>query len=91
MDTIYYRLNGRKVKVSGGEDWVAFVPETPAVRGSGKVLDFAQYRAKLVPEEQPPETPAAKDTGNWDFLEKCATAAVLFTALAASLAFLGWV
>lgn len=49
MDTIYYHLNARKVKVSGGADLVTFVPSAvPApAKGAGEVLDFARCRRRL--------------------------------------------
>lgn len=49
MDTIYYHLNARKVKVSGGADLVTFVPVSAPAPGSGKgeVLDFARCRQRL--------------------------------------------
>lgn len=49
MDTIYYNLNAKKVKVSGGADLVTFVPTAiPAPsENRGEVLDFARYRRKL--------------------------------------------
>ena len=46
MDTVYYNLNARRVKVSGGEELVTFVP-APAPRPAGEVLDFARCRQKL--------------------------------------------
>lgn len=53
MDTIYYHLNARKVKVSGGADLVTFVPSAVPVPGSGKgeVLDFARCRQRLETKE----------------------------------------
>ncbi len=49
MDTIYYHLNARKVKVSGGADLVTFVPAAAPVptQGKGEVLDFARCRQRL--------------------------------------------
>ena len=49
MDTIYYHLNARKVKVSGGADLVTFVPvAAPApAEGAGEVLDFSRCRQRL--------------------------------------------
>lgn len=49
MDTVYYHLNARKVKVSGGADLVTFVPvSAPApAQGAGEVLDFARCRQRL--------------------------------------------
>lgn len=49
MDTIYYHLNARKVKVSGGADLVTFVPVSAPAPGSGKgeMLDFARCRQRL--------------------------------------------
>lgn len=53
MDTIYYHLNARKVKVSGGADLVTFVPvAAPApAGGKGEVLDFARCRQRLETKE----------------------------------------
>ena len=53
MDTIYYHLNARKVKVSGGADLVTFVPvAAPApAEGKGEVLDFARCRQRLETRE----------------------------------------
>ena len=49
MDTVYYHLNARKVKVSGGADLVTFVPvAAPApAEQKGEVLDFARCRQRL--------------------------------------------
>lgn len=51
MDTIYYHLNAKKVKVSGGADLVTYIPESvaaPAGEGPrGEVLDFAACRQRL--------------------------------------------
>ena len=49
MNTIYYHVNARKVKVSGGADLVTFVPAAaPApAGGKGEVLDFARCRQRL--------------------------------------------
>lgn len=47
MDTIYYNLNARKVKVSGGADLITFVPVTTAVGAKGEVLDFERCRRRL--------------------------------------------
>lgn len=46
MDTVYYCLNARKVKVSGGPDLVKFVP-APVSAPAGEVLDFQRCRRKL--------------------------------------------
>lgn len=53
MDTIYYHLNARRVKVSGGADLVSFVPTAaPApAEGKGEVLDFARCRQRLETKE----------------------------------------
>lgn len=53
MDTIYYHLNARKVKVSGGADLVTFVSAAvPApMEGKGEVLDFARCRQRLETKE----------------------------------------
>ncbi len=48
MDTIYYTLNTRRVKVSGGADLLTFVPApAPAPAERGPVLDFARCRQRL--------------------------------------------
>lgn len=49
MDTIYYNLSAKRVKVSGGADLLTFVP-TPAPQPAapaGQVLDFARCRQRL--------------------------------------------
>lgn len=46
MDTVYYNLKARRIKVSGGEELVTFVP-APAPQSAGEVLDFARCRRKL--------------------------------------------
>ena len=53
MDTIYYHLNAKKVKVSGGADLITFVPTAvPApAEGKGEVLDFARCRQRLETRE----------------------------------------
>lgn len=53
MDTIYYHLNARKVKVSGGADLVTFVPTAAPVPigGKGEVLDFTRCRQRLETKE----------------------------------------
>ena len=76
MDTVYYTLTARRVRVSGGPDLLKFIPaavETPA----GKVLDFQRCRRKLEtkdamqqlregakedgnPEAEAPEVPASQ-------------------------------
>lgn len=50
MDTIYYTLNTRRVKVSGGADLLTFVP-APAPAERGQVLDFARCRQRLETRE----------------------------------------
>ena len=50
MDTVYYNLKARRVKVSGGEELVTYVPApvaAPAAAPAGEVLDFARCREKL--------------------------------------------
>ena len=114
METVYYHLNARKVKVSGGADLVSFVPvAAPAPQeGRGQVLDFAQCRQRLetkaawreltlaaqeIPQVPEPGEPAAaptpvsrrEQTSNW--LELCASAAVIAVSVAAVIAFLGLV
>ncbi len=71
MDTVYYYLQAKRVKVSGGADLVTFLPTAAPVPGQGKgeVLDFDRCRrrletkaawkelnrAALSPEEEVPE------------------------------------
>lgn len=52
MDTIYYTLNTRRVKVCGGPDIVRFVPmagSRPARegKGAGEILDLALCKRRL--------------------------------------------
>lgn len=52
METTYYNLNARKVKVSGGADMTTFVPvavpaPAPRQQSTGEVLDFARCRQRL--------------------------------------------
>lgn len=49
METTYYHLNARRVKVSGGADLVTFVPSvSPVPAGEkGEVLDFARCCRRL--------------------------------------------
>lgn len=116
MDTIYYHLNAKKVKVSGGADLVTYIPEglsAPAGDSPrGEVLDFAACRQRLetksawkdltaiardtaLPETDPgdlptPETaaPRARRSHGGDWLELCASAAILLVSLAAVWSFL---
>lgn len=46
MDTTYYHLTARRVRVSGGPDLVKWTP-TPAEKPMGEVLDFTRCRKKL--------------------------------------------
>lgn len=46
MDTVYYNLKARRIKVSGGEELVTFIP-APISKPAGEVLDFARCRQKL--------------------------------------------
>lgn len=46
MDTVYYSLKTRRVKVAGGEELVTFVP-VAAAKPAGEVLDFDRCRQKL--------------------------------------------
>ena len=127
MDTIYYHLNAKRVKVSGGADLLTFVstpalaPEAPA----GEVLDFARCRQRLETKnawkdlvttanisavdagretlEDPARDAAEEEAvsggslpqnrGNHPpvWLDVAASLAVIATALAATLAFLGLV
>ncbi len=49
MDTVYYHLQAKRVKVSGGADLVTFLPASAPAPGQGKgeVLDFARCRQRL--------------------------------------------
>ncbi|MCI8651674.1 MAG: hypothetical protein HFF05_04420 [Oscillospiraceae bacterium] len=57
MDTIYYNVSTRRVKVSGGPDLLTFVPTVvpaPAPQNraaGGEVLDFARCRQRLETKE----------------------------------------
>lgn len=57
MDTIYYNVSTRRVKVSGGPDLLTFVPTVvpaPAPQNraaGGEVLDFARCRQRLETRE----------------------------------------
>ena len=95
MDTIYYHLNARKVKVSGGADLVTFVPVSAPVpaEGRGEVLDFARCRQRLETKSawkelvSPAQAPSRRERlSGW--LELWASAAVIAVSLAAILAFL---
>ncbi|MCI5705152.1 MAG: hypothetical protein ACOX67_07440 [Oscillospiraceae bacterium] len=46
MDTVYYNLTARRVRVSGGPDLLKFSP-APAEAPAGEVLDFQRCRRKL--------------------------------------------
>lgn len=49
METVYYNLQAKRIKVSGGADLVTFLPASaPAPgQGTGEVLDFARCRQRL--------------------------------------------
>ena len=49
METVYYNLQAKRMKVSGGADLVTFLPASaPAPgHGGGEVLDFARCRRRL--------------------------------------------
>ena len=49
METVYYRLQAKRMKVSGGADLVTFLPASAPASGQGKgeVLDFARCRRRL--------------------------------------------
>lgn len=49
MDTIYYHLNAKKVKVIGGADLVTLIPVAApgSPEGRGEILDFARCRQRL--------------------------------------------
>lgn len=111
MDTIYYTLNTRRVKVSGGADLLTFVPTpAPVPAERGQVLDFARCRQRLetkeaweelsrtaeavsCPEEDLRDVPAPTATSvrrerRESWLDLMVSAALLFTAVTASAAFL---
>lgn len=111
MDTVYYHLNARKVKVSGGADLVTFLPAAVSApqSGGGEVLDFARCRQRLetkaawkdltrAAEETPqveeaeetvsPQPPLTRRERAMNWLEVCASAAVIAVSLAAVIAFL---
>ena len=99
MDTVYCHLETRRVKVSGGADLLTVAPRAAApVPREGRVLDFESCRRRLEErraaeegEEAPEEAPEVGRAPRWSpslLLELCASAAVLLTALSASLAFL---
>ncbi len=104
METIYYDLNARRIKVSGGADLVTFVP-TPAAKPTGEVLDFDRCRRRLetkaawkelektAEEAGEPAAPAPEGTERReraaDWLELAASAAVIGASVAAAVSFLG--
>lgn len=47
MDTVYYTLNTRKIKVSGGPDLLTVSLDAPVAAPAGEVLDFDRCRRKL--------------------------------------------
>ena len=47
MDTVYYTLNARTVKVSGGADLLTFTPAPTPAAPAGEVLDFDRCRRRL--------------------------------------------
>lgn len=47
MDTVYYNLTARRIKVSGGPDLLKFVSTGTAPSTGGKVLDFQRCRRHL--------------------------------------------
>jgi len=104
MDTTYYHLNTRRVKVSGGADLVTFVP-APVPAPAGEVLDFEACRRKLEtkkawkamaqaaqthePQAVQPSRPRKRRTRELsDMMELCASAAALLVCLCAAFAFL---
>lgn len=103
MDTVYYDLKARRIKVSGGADLLTFVP-TPVESPRGEVLDFERCRRRLetktawkdleqaaaeVPEEPAEDiAPRSRRERGGQWLELAASAAVLLTAVAAAFAFL---
>lgn len=111
MDTIYYHLNARRVKVSGGADLVTFLPAVVSAprSGGGEVLDFARCRQRLETkaawknltqaaeeasqaeegeEAIPPQPPLTRRERAMNWLEVCASAAVIAVSVAAVIAFL---
>lgn len=79
METVYYRLQAKRVKVSGGADLVTFLPASaPAPeQGKGEVLDFARCRQRLETKAAwkelrqaalpPEEAPAAEEISQASF------------------------
>ena len=47
MDTVYYTLSSRKIKVSGGPDLLTVSLDAPVASPAGEVLDFDRCRRKL--------------------------------------------
>lgn len=47
MDTVYYNLTARRIKVSGGPDLLKFVSTGTALSTGSKVLDFQRCRRHL--------------------------------------------
>lgn len=68
MDTVYYHLNARKVKVSGGSDLVTFVPVSapvPQEGPKGQVLDFARCCRRLETKTAWKELSAVAEEASW--------------------------
>ena len=49
METIYYHLNTRRVKISGGPDLITFsrCHTEPVPKGGGQLLDFERSKLRL--------------------------------------------
>ena len=101
MDTTYYHLNARRLKVSGGADLlsVSCAPAPSAGGMPGQLLDFEACRNKLLFQEKADEpvevlTPRKRSGGakrrsllSWG-LETCATVCVILVSLSAIVLFL---
>ena len=93
MDTIYYTLNTRRVKVSGGADLLTIVPApapAPETREAWKELSRTA-EAVSFSDEAPEEVPAAaavRRERRESRLDLVVSVALLLTAAAAAVAFL---
>lgn len=68
MDTIYYHLNARKVKVSGGADLVTFLPVSLPAEDAprGEVLDFTRCRQRLETKDAWRDLTRAAEEASWE-------------------------
>lgn len=104
MDTTYYSLSARHLKVSGGADLlsVSCAPVAAAADRPGQILDFETCRHRLGAQaqaeepEEPAERPAVKPrsgraerrAGLSWALEVCATVCVILASISAVVMFL---